>query len=61
MNLTLYIWRQAGPDAKGSMQQYEAHDISPDMSFLEKKSHVAIQALKKKKTFSSHEVKECEL
>ena len=35
MNLTLHVWRQAGPDAKGRMIVYEARDISPDMSFLE--------------------------
>ena len=35
MNLTLHVWRQAGPDAPGRMVRYEAHDVSPDMSFLE--------------------------
>ena len=35
MNLTLKIWRQAGPDAKGDFATYEVSDISPDMSFLE--------------------------
>ena len=35
MNLTLHIWRQAGPTAPGRMARYEASDISPDMSFLE--------------------------
>ncbi len=35
MNLTLYVWRQAGPNAGGKMEQYEATDISSDMSFLE--------------------------
>ena len=35
MNLTLHVWRQSGPDAKGSFAQYAATDISPDMSFLE--------------------------
>ncbi len=35
MNLTLYVWRQAGPDAPGAMERYDAQDISPDMSFLE--------------------------
>jgi succinate dehydrogenase / fumarate reductase iron-sulfur subunit len=35
MNLTLHIWRQAGPGAPGRMVRYPAHDISPDMSFLE--------------------------
>jgi succinate dehydrogenase / fumarate reductase iron-sulfur subunit len=35
VNLTLKVWRQAGPDAKGYLARYEARDISPDMSFLE--------------------------
>ncbi len=35
MNLTLHVWRQAGPDVPGRMVRYEAADISPDMSFLE--------------------------
>ena len=35
MNLKLTVWRQAGPDAKGAFETYDAADISPDMSFLE--------------------------
>jgi succinate dehydrogenase / fumarate reductase, iron-sulfur subunit len=35
MNLTLYVWRQKGPKAKGKLERYEAKDISSDMSFLE--------------------------
>src|SRR3954451_24912336 len=35
MNFTLRVWRQAGPSAAGRMAQYEAKDISPDVSFLE--------------------------
>jgi succinate dehydrogenase / fumarate reductase, iron-sulfur subunit len=35
MNLTLHVWRQAGPDATGKMVVYQATDVSPDMSFLE--------------------------
>jgi succinate dehydrogenase iron-sulfur subunit len=35
VNLTLHVWRQAGPTAPGRMIRYEAADISPDMSFLE--------------------------
>jgi succinate dehydrogenase / fumarate reductase iron-sulfur subunit len=35
MNLTLHVWRQSGPDAKGRMVVSAANDISPDMSFLE--------------------------
>ena len=35
MNLTLHVWRQAGPDAPGKMVAYQARDIKSDMSFLE--------------------------
>lgn len=35
VNLKLKIWRQAGPKAKGSFMDFEAKNLSPDMSFLE--------------------------
>ncbi|MFL5494267.1 MAG: succinate dehydrogenase/fumarate reductase iron-sulfur subunit [Gemmatimonadales bacterium] len=35
MNLTLHVWRQTGPQAKGRLVRYDARDVSPDMSFLE--------------------------
>ncbi len=35
MNLTLFVWRQKGPREQGSLEQYAARNISPDMSFLE--------------------------
>jgi len=35
MRITLKVWRQAGPDAPGSMETYPLDDVSPDMSFLE--------------------------
>jgi len=35
MDLTLHVWRQAGPDVVGEMKRYEAQGMSPDMSFLE--------------------------
>jgi len=35
MNLKLFVWRQKGPNSQGKLQQYEAKNISPDMSFLE--------------------------
>lgn len=35
MNLTLRIWRQAGPDDAGRLATYEVTDVSPEMSFLE--------------------------
>ena len=35
LNLTLHVWRQAGPKSQGRMERIEATDISQDMSFLE--------------------------
>src|ERR1051325_6168947 len=35
MNLTLRIWRQKNAEDKGQFMEYQAKDISPDMSFLE--------------------------
>jgi len=35
MNITLNVWRQAGPNVAGKMVEYPAKNISPDMSFLE--------------------------
>ena len=35
MNLTLHVWRQPSAGATGRMVEYQARDISPDMSFLE--------------------------
>jgi succinate dehydrogenase / fumarate reductase, iron-sulfur subunit len=35
MNLTLQVWRQADGSSEGSLKEYTATDVSPDMSFLE--------------------------
>ena len=35
MDLTLHVWRQAGPNADGAFATYPAKGISPDASFLE--------------------------
>ncbi len=35
MNLTLRVWRQAGPTAPGRFETYEAAGVSADSSFLE--------------------------
>ena len=35
MNLTLRVWRQAGPTAPGRLVDYKVSNISSDMSFLE--------------------------
>ena len=35
MDLTLFVWRQKGPDEPGRLEQFEARDINSEMSFLE--------------------------
>jgi succinate dehydrogenase / fumarate reductase iron-sulfur subunit len=35
VRLQLKIWRQAGRDSAGRLEDYTADDVSPDMSFLE--------------------------
>lgn len=35
MNITLKVWRQAGPTAPGKFETYTARDVSPESSFLE--------------------------
>jgi len=35
MTFTLKIWRQKGPEERGRFVTYEAHNVSPDTSFLE--------------------------
>jgi succinate dehydrogenase / fumarate reductase iron-sulfur subunit len=35
MQITLRVWRQAGPDVPGAFAEYKATDVSADMSFLE--------------------------
>ncbi len=35
MKITLKIWRQEGPKAKGAMRKYEIDNVSEHMSFLE--------------------------
>ncbi|NJL15988.1 MAG: succinate dehydrogenase/fumarate reductase iron-sulfur subunit [Nitrospira sp.] len=35
MNFTVRIWRQKGPNERGGLVTYEAHDVNPGMSFLE--------------------------
>jgi succinate dehydrogenase / fumarate reductase iron-sulfur subunit len=35
MRIHLRVWRQAGPDAPGGLEQYTCEHVSPDMSFLE--------------------------
>jgi len=35
VDVTLRVWRQAGPDAPGRFEEHAVDDVSPDMSFLE--------------------------
>jgi len=35
MRIKLRVWRQPGPQAAGTMVEYDVPDVSPDMSFLE--------------------------
>jgi succinate dehydrogenase / fumarate reductase iron-sulfur subunit len=35
MNLQLFVWRQKDPGEPGMLKEYEARNISPEMSFLE--------------------------
>jgi succinate dehydrogenase / fumarate reductase iron-sulfur subunit len=35
VNLTLKVWRQAGPSSPGAFATYQANDINAEMSFLE--------------------------
>ena len=35
MDLTLFVWRQKGPDEPGRLEQFEARNINSEMSFLE--------------------------
>jgi succinate dehydrogenase / fumarate reductase, iron-sulfur subunit len=46
MDLKLFVWRQKGPDSPGKLEQYEAKDISPDMSFLEMLDEVNEELIK---------------
>lgn len=47
MNLKLKIWRQKNPDDKGRMVEYDAKNVSPDMSFLEMIDEVNEALIKK--------------
>jgi succinate dehydrogenase / fumarate reductase iron-sulfur subunit len=35
MNITVRVWRQAGPDASGGLVNYAVSEVTEDMSFLE--------------------------
>ena len=40
MKVTFKIWRQDGPDAKGTLKAYQVEDLTEDMSFLEALDHL---------------------
>lgn len=47
MNLTLKVWRQKNASSKGKLVSYPAHNVSPDMSFLEMIDEVNEELIKK--------------
>ena len=47
MNLTLKIWRQAGPKDKGKMETYPETDISPEMTKMKIKDDINNKHLSK--------------
>jgi succinate dehydrogenase / fumarate reductase iron-sulfur subunit len=49
MELTLYVWKQKGPQDKGGLQQYSANAVSRDMSFLEMLDQVNEELIKEGK------------
>lgn len=46
MNLKLYVWRQKSATDPGKLEQYEAKNVSPDMSFLEMLDEVNEELIK---------------
>lgn len=49
MDLTLFVWRQKGPEDQGMLEQHQASGISPEMSFLEMLDQVNEGLIKKGK------------
>lgn len=47
MNLKLHVWRQKNSQSKGTLVEYVAKNISPDMSFLEMLDLVNEELIKK--------------
>lgn len=47
MNLTLKVWRQKNAQSQGKLVSYPAHNVSPDMSFLEMIDEVNEELIKK--------------
>jgi len=49
INITLKVWRQRGPKAKGSFESYKLDSVSTDSSFLEMLDMLNEQLLKERK------------
>ena len=47
MDITLKIWRQEHPKAKGRFEKYELKNVVPDMSFLEMLDYLNSELLQK--------------
>ena len=47
MKVTFKIWKQEGPNTKGSLKSYEVSDLTEDMSFLEALDHLNEQLVLK--------------
>jgi succinate dehydrogenase / fumarate reductase iron-sulfur subunit len=46
MKLTLHIWRQSGPEAKGDFKSYQRDDFDPQMSVPEMLDHLNMHLIK---------------
>ncbi len=49
INLTLRVWRQKNVEDKGAFEEYDAHNIDEEASFLEMLDIVNEELLKQKK------------
>jgi succinate dehydrogenase / fumarate reductase, iron-sulfur subunit len=47
MRIKLRVWRQAGPNARGKLVDYQLDEVNPDMSFLEMLDVLNEQLIKK--------------
>lgn len=49
INITLKVWRQRGPKAKGAFQTYKLNNVSTDSSFLEMMDQLNEQLIEERK------------
>ena len=54
MKLTLNVWRQAGPEARGDFAAYEVDGATEEMSFLELAELTCIDALHRSESCGGH-------